>query len=354
MSNPSDMDAHQKPIDHTTWQWRLFLVYDVLMMLLIIANLASLFIHMVILSDFGNWIAQSIHLSDQRHLYIDFADPYIRVIDRWFIIFLMVELGIRWFIAIVAGHHRRWWFFPFIHWYEVLAIIPQLRFLRLLRAGVIAYRLHELGYKVVPQGLLARGKFYYELVMEELTSRIVLTIIGQVEKELQTSTTHHKLIHGIIDHHRQQFAEVLAEVLQKSLATALTEQQVLISRNIGQIVHQAIQDTPELTQLLRLMPIVGSRVEHLIQAIGQRLGENITQGIIAPLADPEISHHQRANPLLVEISTRISETSLDSENMDDLVASVVRESLEAIKQQVKIKQWQQLLDETQKSVTDTH
>ena len=36
-------------------------------------------------------------------------------------------------------------------------------------------------------------------------------------------------------------------------------------------MNQAIEDTPELTQLLRLIPIVGSRIEQQIQSIGQHL-----------------------------------------------------------------------------------
>lgn len=58
----------------------------------------------------------------------------------------------------------------------------------------------------------------------------------------------------------------------------------MIAENVGDIVNRAIEDTPELTQLLRLIPIVGSRIEQQIQSIGQRLGENITLGLIEPFA----------------------------------------------------------------------
>jgi hypothetical protein len=66
--------------------------------------------------------------------------------EAWFILFLITELPcvgqLQLSINIISLV-----FFPFIHWYEILAIIPHLRFLRLFRAGIIAYRLHELGYK---------------------------------------------------------------------------------------------------------------------------------------------------------------------------------------------------------------
>ncbi len=344
MQNPTAKKPTFGPENHNSLSWKLFLIYDVIMMVLIVINLITLALQAVILSGFGAWIAQIVHLSSLRQFYIEELSPLVSTIDFYFICYLIAELLIRWAIAIIGKHHQRWWFFPFVHWYEVLAIIPILRFLRLLRAVVIGYRLHELGYQVVPPNILARAKFYYDVVMEELTDRIVLTVIAQVEKELDTSDTHHQLVHRIIDHHRAMFVPVLAETLQRSLAQSLTAHKMVISQNIGEIVQQAVHNTPELTQLLRLMPIVGSRIEQQIQAIGQRLGENITQGIIQPLAQVQ-NPHQSANPLLTEIATEVSQVPLDSESIDKLVESVVRESLEGIKQQVRVKQWALRLDE---------
>ena len=341
--NKDDMSF--KRIDHTTWKWKAFLVYDVVMMILIVINLLILGLNAIILSDFGEGVARVLRLTELQTAYQNQLVPWVKLIDRFFIFYLIFELIIRWIIAIVGKHHRRWFFFPFIHWYEVLAIIPQLRFLRLLRAGVIAYRLHELGYQVIPKNIVQRGKFYYDLVMEELSSRIVLSVIDGVEKELDTSATHHALIHQLIDQHRQQFADVLAQTLQQSLAKALQDQRQFIAENIGDIVHQSIDDTPELKNILRMMPVVGSLLETRIQAIGRRLAENITQGIIDPLAQHHVATEQHANPLLNEIAKQISKVPLDSKEIDLLVESVVLESLNAVRKQVKVKQWQQLIDQ---------
>ena len=340
-----DDDTNFKPIDHTTWKWKIFLIYDVIMMVLIVINLIILGLNAIILSDFGDGVARLFQITDLQTAYQNELLPWVKQIDRLFIFYLIFELIIRWIIAIVGKHHRRWFFFPFIHWYEVLAIIPQLRFLRLLRAGVIAYRLHELGYQVVPKNMVKRGKFYYDLVMEELTSRIVLKVIDGVEKELETSATHHALIHELIDHHRQHFAEVLAQTLQQSLAKALQEQRQFIAENIGDIVHRSIDDTPELKNILKMMPVVGGLLETRIQAIGRRLAENITQGIIDPIAQHNVVPHQYANPLLNEVAQQISQIPLDSKEIDELVESIVIESLNAMRKQVKVKQWQQLIDQ---------
>ncbi|MCX0340097.1 preprotein translocase subunit SecA [Acinetobacter radioresistens] len=331
------------PVRHDTLAWKLFLVYDVFMMVLIVINLVCLSGNAILMSDFGEWLFEFIRVPETLQFYKTELRPWVIKTEGWFTSFLVVELLVRWLIAIIYKHHPRWFFFPFIHWYELLAIIPQLRFLRLLRAGVIAYRLNELGYQVIPESIYKRALFYYHVVMEELSSRVVLTILDGVHRELVTSTTHKKLIHDLVDHHRDLFAAALAQVLQESLALALKEHQNQLSKEVGLIVNRAIEETPELTQLLRLIPIVGSRIEQQIQSIGQRLGENITYGLIDPLVDGTLD---QPNSTYMLIAQRASQLNINNQALEQLVESAVFESLESIRKQVKIKQWQQILAES--------
>lgn len=326
-----------RPINHNTLAWKLFLVYDIFMMAIIVINIICLCANALLLSNFGAWFFDLVHLPQVLAFYKAELHPWVVKTESWFITFLIIELAVRWFFAIIHKHHRRWFFFPFIHWYEILAIVPYLRFLRLIRVGIIAYRLHELGYKIVPSFVFKRATFYYNLLMEELSDRIVITVIDGVKKELDTSSTHKKIIHDLVNHHREMFATTLAQILQESLAQELRTQQKTISNGVGQVVTKAIEDTPELTQLLRLIPIVGGRIEQQIQSIGQRLGENITQGLIDPFI---AGHQQHPNKQFVLIADKISQLNIENSSLEQLVESVVYESLESLRKQVAIKQWQ--------------
>ena len=141
----------------------------------------------------------------------------------------------------------------------------------------------------------------------------------------------------MVDHHRDLFAQALAEVLQESLAKELHAQQKHIADNVGLIVKQAIEDTPQLTQLLRLIPIAGSMIENQIQNIGQRLGENITTGLIQPLTTGSVAEPNATYQL---ISNKVSHLNIENETLEKLIESAVYESLESLRKQVKIKQWQ--------------
>lgn len=338
----SDQNSKYNYVNPSSKFFKLFLVYDIFMVFIIVFNLFCLGMNFFLMSNIGAWFFNTIQLPSVREFYRTHLHPWVIITEAWFIIFLIAELAVRWFLAIVQKHHARWWFFPFIHWYEIIAIIPHFRFLRLFRAGIIAYRLHELGYKVVPDNLRIKALFYYRVVMEELSDRVVITVIDGVRHELDTSSSHKKIIHDLVDHHRQLFTVTLASMLQESLAVALQQQEPAIKQKVGLIVNQAIEDTPELTQLLRLIPIVGGRIEQQIQSIGQRLGENISAGLMEPFT---AGSPQKPNESYQLIAEKVSELNIDNHYLEELVESVVYESLEAIRKQVKVKQWQQMLEE---------
>jgi len=328
---------NQNPKSDKTLGWKIAFGYDIFMMFIIIFNLFCLCTNLFLMSHFAEWLANQIHLPEFLQYYRHDLHPWVIKTESWFITFLIAELGIRWLIAIVNKHHARWFFFPFIHWYEILAIVPYLRFLRLIRVGIIAYHFHELGYQVIPDKIMKRILFYYRVIMEELSDRVVITVIDGIKHELDTSSSHKKIIHDLIDHHREHFAHTLAEILQESLAIELKAQSNYITNNVGQIVRQAIEDTPQLTQLLRLIPIAGNMIENQIQNIGQQLGENITQGLIQPFTQ---DHPQKPNPTYQLISTKLSQLNIDNQSLEKLVESIVYESLESLRKQVKVKQWQ--------------
>ncbi|EOQ63165.1 hypothetical protein F935_02258 [Acinetobacter calcoaceticus ANC 3811] len=342
MQNSAGKKTKYHQVDPNSLSFKLFLIYDIFMVFIIIFNLFCLAINFFLMSSIGAWFFEHIHLPQILSFYRNSLHPWVITSEAWFIGFLIVELLVRWSIAIINKHHKRWFFFPFIHWYEILAIIPQLRFLRLFRAGIIAYRLQEMGYQVIPESWRKTGLFYYRVVMEELSDRVVITVIDGIRYELQTSSSHKQIIHDLVNHHREQFTATLTALLQESLATALKQQKPAITKGVGKIVDQAIVDTPELTQLLRLIPLVGGRIEQQIQSIGQRLGENISAGLIEPLIEGSPNNPNTTYQL---ISQKVSEININNRQLEQLVESVVFETLESVRKQVKVKQWQQTLAE---------
>jgi len=319
-------------------------IYDVFILLIIVLGLLLVGIDALLMSGVGETLATWTQLLASLQQYREVWHTPILVVEDWITVFLIAELLLRWLIAIVQRHYHRWFIFPFVHWYEVLGCFPAFRAFRLLRAVAIARKLHQMGYQVIPPRLLRFAQFYYNVILEEISDRIVLNVIDGVERELKGSTTHGHLIRDLIDQHRDQLQAALAELLQHGLAPVLTEHQQQIRHGVGDAVQRAIANTTDLHQLLRLMPVIGGKIEQQVQSIGRQLAENIALELARPFSLPA-SPQQLANPLLTQIADQVAALPIDTPKLEALVESLVFESLEMLRKQVAVQQWKQQVDD---------
>ena len=109
------------PVRHDTLARKLFLVYDVFMMVLIVINLVCLSGNAILMSDFGEWLFEFIRVPEALQFYKTELRPWVIKTEGWFTSFLVVELLVRWLIAIIYKHHPRWFFF---HLYTGMNYLP--------------------------------------------------------------------------------------------------------------------------------------------------------------------------------------------------------------------------------------
>ncbi len=325
-------DTHSHPEPHPPKKpSRISLMYDMVMLASIIINLCLLAIEYVLGANFG-WVNGLMRFLDVSNTAEVGLKNSIHTINAYFTIFLILELLIRWVVAIAQRRYYRWFFFPFVHRYEVLGCFSILRPLRLLRAVVIAYRLYLLGYPVLPRSWIKKGQFYYEIVLEELSDRIIIRVIDGISSELKENQTHYVLIEKIIAKHRPMISKALIEALESSLPTAIKLHQNTISQYVAAAVERSVQNTPELQQILKLMPVVGTLMSQRIEAIGARLGENIALELIHPLVE-------QPNPLYAEVAHQIGTLHFPAPEIEALIDSIVIETLQVVRDQVAIQQW---------------
>lgn len=307
------------------------LAYDMVMVAIILINLLFLGLEYLLgaglswVQDLMQWLQVSTPAQTALQQHISHANTF-------FTLFLITELVIRWGVAIAKRTYYRWFFFPFVHWYEVLGCFAILRPLRLLRVVVIAYRLYLLGYPVLPRSWIKQGKFYYELILEELSDRIVIHVLDSIADELNYNQTHFVLVERIIEHHRPQITAALLEVLESSVPAAIQQHQSQISRYVAGAVERSVKNTPELQQILHLLPVVGNLLSQRLEAIGARLGENLTDELVQPLTT-------LPNPLYGEVAAHIGNLRFPAPALEALIDSVTLEALKVLRDQVAIQQW---------------
>ncbi len=329
------------------------IAYDALMLLIISIDLVFIFVDNVLMSDalhnFGHWLMAKMNfslLADMVTIYANqgygyFSHAYLSMAGGAFTIFLITELLMRWGLAIINKTHYRWFFFPFVHWYEVLGCFPQLRVLRLLRAVVIGKRLYQMGYQILPKSWIKSIQFYYGVVLEELSDRVLLTAIANIRTQLNNSVDSQALVKKTIDSNRDNIEQMILSMLRTELAPRLRDelmpnhQASPVAKHVGLAIREAVEKTPEINFVLGKIPIAGRIIESQIMGISEKVGYNIADSVSNRLLNDEV-----LDEVFVSIAHGISQIDPSNPALEALVANIIEEALTAFEQQVKVQQWQ--------------
>lgn len=288
-----------------------------------------------------------------KDLLFTYASPFAefyRPIHRNFIFYDLIFVGIflteffvRWMYAIRMKTYLRWYFYPFIHWYDLLGCIPigSYRFLRVLRIISIIYRLHK--YQVIDftkTRIYTFLKFYYEAFLEELSDRIVIKVLSGAQAEMsQGSPLIHNIQNNILLPRRDLLTQWLSEKVSEAAQTGYIPNRGALRHYLESCVDDALNQNAELNRL-RQVPMLGPQItETLEEAVGDIVAQVIHQ-ILEDLASAR-------NHAFIEdiVSTFLQETAdgqatTESERQ---IIQVVNEIIEAVKKQLEIKRWRQEL-----------
>lgn len=322
---------------------KLKLIYDIAMLIAISIDLLLIVCDIILMSTLTDHLMNLVGLSDWVIYYRAHIHGPLNTTGEVFTVFLIIELIGRWILAIATRRHYRWFFFPFVHWYEVLGCLPQFRALRLLRAVVIGRRLHQLGYQVLPASWLASGKFYADVVLEELSDRVILTAIGNIRQQLADPKTSTALLTQTIERNRVDIESAIVEILKQSLKPYLQPTSTYdntaimttaLASEVGAAIQEGLAKTPELNRYLRLIPIAGGLIESQLLDIGQHVGENVVTALNKRLLDP-----QSLDKVLSQIAQAIVQIDTSNPRLEALLKTLIDDALTGLEAQVKVQQW---------------
>jgi len=166
---------------------RLLVLVDILMVMLVLVNLTMLALQV----NFENARMSSLiqqYIPQFYELYQPVFQNFL-LIDGVFVTIFLTELSLRWLIAVVNKTYHRWFFYPFVNWYEVLGCIPlgSFRVLRVLRIVAVIIRLNRMKVIDIRKWYLYQLFNKYLLILtEEISDRVVVNIIEGVQAEVKT------------------------------------------------------------------------------------------------------------------------------------------------------------------------
>lgn len=261
-------------------------------------------------------------------------------VDLCFIAVFLSEFLLRWIVAVRTHEYQRWYFFPFVHWYDLVGCIPveSARIFRFLRIISIMYRLHK--YQIVDfhdWAIYRFLKFYYDVVIEEITDRVVAKVITDAQEEIAGgSSLLEKITDEVIVPRREvvtQWVATSAHYLGNSVSHP--EKGKMIREHVIRSVAKAVGNDSQIS-LLNKIPVLGDNLE-------KRLEKTVSNVVIESITNMlEDLDEATVDELL---KTGFNHFNKTEQELNDEILKIIIEVLELVKKFILEKRWQQTLAE---------
>ena len=315
----------------------IWFILDFLMLGLLILNLA-LIIFDFFYSFSGVQRLLSEHVPIVPEIYQPIHENFI-FYDLVFVSIFLTEFFIRWVNAIATHTYSRWYFYPFIHWYDLIGCIPvgTLRFLRLLRIISIIYRLQKYGVIDITQTRAYQFfAFYYDAFMEELSDRIVVKILSGVQDEISRgSPLFDRIKHDILYPRREMIADWLSQKVAEATQESYMPNRGALRVYLEARVDVALKQNVELSRL-KYLPVVGPTIQSTLE---EAVGDIVATVIHQLLDDLASSRNHGFIEDVVNAFLPEPEAGGGEHAENEALKNLINEILEAVKKQVHVKHW---------------
>ncbi|MBO1256308.1 ion transporter [Alteromonas sp. 5E99-2] len=318
-----------------------WLVLDLVMLGIVMFNLLwlafdALFETKLIHSLIENYILKLVTLYTPVHENFLF-------VDLVFVAIFLSEFIFRWVVAVVRKDHVRWYFFPFIHWYDLLGCIPvtTTRLFRLLRVFSILYRLHK--FKIIDlnrTGIYRFVAFYLDVFIEELSDRIVIKVISDAQKDIASgSPLIEDVQKNVLSPRLPIVSRYIAGILNHLGDSILdSDHGEVIRTHVQQSVGKAVKNNSQVSAF-SMLPVVGSTIENTLESA---VTDIVTASIINLLSDIDA---QRVDLFL---RNGMTDFTPEDDAIDDEMMMVINECLELVKTHISSQRWKVELENRSK------
>jgi hypothetical protein len=309
-----------------------WLVLDLVMLGVLFINLAWLIFDSLYATDF-------IYGQLDAHFpaFIDTYDPVhnnFLLVDLVFIGIFFTEFCFRWIVAVVRKEHLRWYFFPFLHWYDIVGLIPTgpTRLFRFLRILSILHRLHK--YKIINLNETATFRFfafYADVFVEELSDRIVVKVLSDAQKDISAGSP-------LLDDINEQVLAPRRPVITQWLAGVINhlgqslnsdEHGEVIREHVRKSVGKAVRENAQVSTL-NYLPVIGKTIENTLEASVTDIVTKSLVNLLNDLDSDRIDHF---------ISVGLHDYTPSADALDKEVLNVVNECIELVKAHVSQQRW---------------
>lgn len=264
------------------------------------------------------------------------VNEYFFRIDLIFVSIFIGEFLARWAYALYSKMYGHWMAYPVLHWYDILGCIPvaEFRWLRILRIYAVLVRFKAMDIMDFTQWAPYRWAMaLYDIVMEEISDRVVVKVLDGVQDELRGSVgIEKKVLEEVVKPRQAQLTELLRERIVIALQTVHGQSRDDLRRFVTETVSKAVHENREI-KIIDRIPVVGGMAGNLLDhAITDIVCKVIDQGA-GRLSEKEFT------ALFADVVDGVL-TSLSTESESDHeMGEFIIDILDVVKQQVMRRRW---------------
>lgn len=259
--------------------------------------------------------------------------------DGVFVSIFLAELLIRWAIAIRRKTYHRWFFYPFVHWYDTLGCIPiaSFKFFRMVRIFTTLLRLHKMEViDLKTSYLYKKGSKYLNILTEEISDRVVVNVINGVQHELEMGNpVVDRILEDVIRPQKTALVEWLSHRIQQAATEAHIAYHSDIQTYVDHLIEEAVEQNREISMIEKI-PVVGGNISQMLESA---ISDIVFRVINQALQDLGSSKNKLMLDDIADIALNVVIREGEDEELNQLAKGIVQQSLEVVKEHVKIQQW---------------
>lgn len=313
---------------------------DMLMLIIVFINLLYLFFGFLFQFNFFQTFIGNISV-DFFNWYANHIFHKVFYYDLIFVGIYLSELIFRWIRSIYRKKYDQWWFYPFVHWYDVLMCIPLvqgLNFFGFLRLFGLFYRLQRLGvFDVTKTYFFKRSQFVSEVLVEEISDRVIAKMITMAQNEVNDgSPVIEKIITDVIKPKEEVIVAYLSSRISEAINLSYSEHRTELKTYIEKIISESIKENKTVSAL-RSIPGIGKIFqETLDKAVGDITFHTINK-LLNDAVDPDSNGIKDVSRGV--IASFLQDGQEQNQELKEMIITIITNSLEEVKRAVLVKEW---------------
>ena len=230
---------------------------------------------------------------------------YFYQIDRWFVLFFLLDFLFRWAASVRSIEFKRWYLFPVHHLYEIFMLFPPhySAALRLLRIIPIYVRLKK--NRFIPDDGLLPNIIHdnASVIAGEISGLVAINIVDRIKSSLQTSG-------------RLTISTATTEAIERLLSSRMEQ----FSKTVMPEIEPQITEMVQYSINRAMEPYLLSPFGPVVRLILLNVQATVREGLEAAFSGPEGT--ERLNQILQKSTHELLMALTDMASQEALISDL--------------------------------